>query len=152
MQSTVSEPDQELQSLPHVTQPLGGARLRNLSPANLVLSGSQSTPVIRASAPAGYRVVGRAVAIENCDLWYGAGMTVKLNEQLRARLQRLVDAGQLSSIDEGVNLAVADLVRLAEDDMEWARPYIEAGRRDVAAGRVVDGEDVIAWLRGQAKS
>ena len=79
-------------------------------------------------------------------------MTVKLNEQLRVRLQRLVDAGQLSSIDEGVNLAVADLVRLAEDDMEWARPYIEAGRRDVAAGRVVDGVDVIAWLRGEAKS
>jgi predicted transcriptional regulator len=75
-------------------------------------------------------------------------MTLKLNEQLRARLHQLVDAGQISSIDEGVNLAVADLVRLAEDDMEWARPYVEAGRRDVAAGRVVDGEDVIAWLRG----
>ena len=79
-------------------------------------------------------------------------MPLKLNEQLRARLQRLVDAGQLSSIEEGVNLAVADLVCLAEDDMAWARPFVEAERRDVAAGRVVDGEDVIAWVRGKAKS
>ena len=123
-----------------------------LLPGVIVLPGSQATRAIGASAPASDRVVGRAEAIANFDLWYGASMTVKLNEQLRVRLQRLVDAGQLSSIDEGVNLAVADLVCLAEDDMEWARPYIEAGRRDVAAGRVVDGEDVIAWLRGEAKS
>ena len=67
-------------------------------------------------------------------------------------MQRLVDAVRLSCIDAGVYLAVADLVRLAEDDMEWARSYVEAGRRDMAAGRSVHGEDVIAWLHGEAKS
>ena len=77
-------------------------------------------------------------------------MSINLEENLRARLQRLVDTGQLPSVDEAVNLAVIDMMSIADDTLEWARPYLDAGRRDIAEGRLIDGDDIVAWLHNEA--
>ena len=81
---------------------------------------------------------------------YGDVVTVKLNEQLKERLKRLVDGGEVPSIEEGINAAVADLVHMPEDDLAWAKPYIERARESVARADVVDGETIIAELKKRA--
>ena len=53
-------------------------------------------------------------------MWYRPVPTVKLNQALKECLKRLVDAGEIPSIEGGGNAAVADLVHMTEDDLAWA--------------------------------
>ena len=55
-------------------------------------------------------------------MWYRPVPTVKLNQALNERLKRLVDPGEIPSIEGGGNAAVADLVHMTEDDLAWVKP------------------------------
>jgi hypothetical protein len=55
-------------------------------------------------------------------MWYGSILTVKLNQALKECLKRLVDAGEIPSVEGGGNAAVADLVHMTEDGLAWVKP------------------------------
>lgn len=77
-------------------------------------------------------------------------MSNDLNQKQRAWLEGQVEAGNLPSVEDGVRVAVADLMNIAEDDLAWAKPYVDQARTSVARGEVVDGDSVIADLEKRA--
>lgn len=73
--------------------------------------------------------------------------TVQLTPAQEAWLEAQVAAGRLPSIDDAVRSAVADLMTIANDDLAWAKPYVDEARASVARGDVTNGELVLARLR-----
>lgn len=73
--------------------------------------------------------------------------TVKLTPAQQAWLEAQVAAGRLPSVDDAVRSAVADLMTISNDDLAWARPYVDEARASVARGDVSHGETVLARLR-----
>jgi len=73
--------------------------------------------------------------------------TVKLTPAQEAWLEAQVAEGRLPSIEDGVRSAVADLMTIANDDLAWAKPYVDEARASVARGDVATGETVLANLR-----
>ncbi len=77
-------------------------------------------------------------------------MTVTLTADQQAWLEAQVAAGAIPSVEEAVRAAIADFKSIADDDLAWAKPYIDAARTSVAAGNVSDGDSFIASLRERA--
>jgi Arc/MetJ-type ribon-helix-helix transcriptional regulator len=73
-------------------------------------------------------------------------MTVQLSPEQQRWLEAQVEAGHFASIEQAVALAVADLMAMADDDLEWAKPLIDAGLADVNHGQVIPGDEAIADL------
>jgi len=67
-------------------------------------------------------------------------MNVSLPREQLEWLEAEVAAGHFSSIDEALAVAVADLKALSEDDLAWAKPYVDQARASVARGDVISGE------------
>ena len=61
-------------------------------------------------------------------------------------LEAEVAAGRFASIDEALSVAVADLKALSEDDLAWAKPYVDEARASVARGDVISGEEFFRRL------
>jgi Arc/MetJ-type ribon-helix-helix transcriptional regulator len=61
-------------------------------------------------------------------------------------LEAQVEAGRFNSVDEALVVAVADLKAMRDDDLEWAKPYVDEARASVARGDVSSGEDFLARL------
>jgi antitoxin ParD1/3/4 len=61
-------------------------------------------------------------------------------------LEAEVAAGRFSSIDEALAVAVADLKALSEDDLAWAKPYVDEAREQVARGETISGDEFFKWL------
>jgi antitoxin ParD1/3/4 len=61
-------------------------------------------------------------------------------------LETQVEAGRFGSVDEALAVAVADLKSMRDDDLEWAKPYVEEARASVARGDVSSGDDFLARL------
>jgi Arc/MetJ-type ribon-helix-helix transcriptional regulator len=78
-------------------------------------------------------------------------MTVQLSPEQQRWLEAQVEAGHFASIEQAVALAVADLMAMADDDLEWARPLIEAGLADVERGQVIPGDEAIADLEAMLR-
>ena len=72
---------------------------------------------------------------------------VTLTPAQEAWLEAQVAAGHLPSIDDAVRSAVADLMTIANDDLAWAKPYVDEARASIARGDVTNGEVVLARLR-----
>lgn len=67
-------------------------------------------------------------------------MTITLTPQQVHWLEAEVQAGRLSSIEDGVRLAVAELMMgsIDEDDaLDWAKPLVDEARAEVDQGRKV---------------
>ena len=83
-------------------------------------------------------------------------MQISLKHDMEAYLKQQVAAGRFNSIDEAIDVLVrGDEVMQAEldaDDLSWAKPQIDEGLADLAAGRVVPAEDVHAELRHRYKT
>lgn len=77
-------------------------------------------------------------------------MSVTLKPEQRAWLERQVKDGNLPSVEDGVEQAVADMIAITEDDLGWAKGYVDAARADAEAGNVVPASDVITRLRSQS--
>ena len=56
-------------------------------------------------------------------------------------LEAQVAAGQFGSVDEALAVAVADLMAIQDDDLAWAKPYVDEARASVARGDVLSGDE-----------
>jgi antitoxin ParD1/3/4 len=68
-------------------------------------------------------------------------MNVSLPKEQFEWLEAEVAAGNFSSIDEALAVAVAELKALHEDDLAWAKPYVEEARDQVARGETLSGDE-----------
>ena len=73
-------------------------------------------------------------------------MTIHLTPAQQAWLEAQVAAGKLPSIEDGVRAALADFITLGDDDLAWAKSYVDEARLAVAQGRVIDGDAVLSQL------
>jgi Arc/MetJ-type ribon-helix-helix transcriptional regulator len=55
-------------------------------------------------------------------------MNISLPKEQLEWLEAEVAAGHFSSIDEALSLAVAELKSLHENDLAWAKPYVDEAR------------------------
>jgi antitoxin ParD1/3/4 len=79
-------------------------------------------------------------------------MNIRLPIEQQQWLEAEVAAGHFSSIDEALAVAVADLKALMEDDLAWAKPYVEQARASVARGDVISGEEFFKHLNAKIDS
>ena len=73
-------------------------------------------------------------------------MNIRLSADQQACLEAQVNAGNFRSVDEAVAMAVADLMAISDDDLSWAKPYVDQGRAAAARGEVISVDDAIADL------
>jgi antitoxin ParD1/3/4 len=73
-------------------------------------------------------------------------MNVTLPSDQLEWLEAQVAAGRFRSVDEALVVAVADLKAMRDDDLAWAKPYVEEARASVARGDVSSGEDFFKRL------
>jgi antitoxin ParD1/3/4 len=71
-------------------------------------------------------------------------MNIKLPNNQQKWLEEQVAAGRFGSVDDAVAVAVADLMGIDDDDLAWAKPYVDEARADVAKGQTVSLEDALA--------
>lgn len=74
-------------------------------------------------------------------------MNVSLPREQLEWLEAEVAAGHFASIDEALAVAVAELKALHEDDdLAWAKPYVEEARNQAARGETLSGDEFFKWL------
>jgi antitoxin ParD1/3/4 len=71
-------------------------------------------------------------------------MTITLPPGLQKWLEAQVAAGRFSSVDDAIAVAVADLMAIDEDNLAWAKPYVDEARAAAARGEVVPLDDALA--------
>lgn len=73
--------------------------------------------------------------------------TVTLTPAQEAWLEAQVAEGRLPSVEDAVRSAVADLMTVSNDELAWAKPYVDQARASVARGDISTGEAVLARLK-----
>ena len=71
-------------------------------------------------------------------------MNIRLPADQQRWLEEQVAAGRFGSIDDAVAFAVADLMGIGEDDLAWAKPYVDEARAAAARGEAVPLDDALA--------
>jgi len=79
-------------------------------------------------------------------------MNVSLPREQLEWLEAEVAAGHFSSIDEALAVAVAGLRSIVDDNLAWAKPYVDEARAEVARGETIPGDDYLGWLRNRTES
>jgi antitoxin ParD1/3/4 len=79
-------------------------------------------------------------------------MNISLPAEQEEWLEAEVAAGRFSSIDEALSVAVADLKALMEDDLAWAKPYVDEARASIDRGNVLSGEEFFKHLNAKIGS
>ena len=74
-------------------------------------------------------------------------MNISLPKEQLEWLEAEVAAGRFSSIDEALTIAVAELKALQDDNLAWAKPYVEEARAEVARGETIKGDEFLKWLQ-----
>jgi antitoxin ParD1/3/4 len=74
-------------------------------------------------------------------------MNISLPREQQELLEAEVAAGHFSSVDEAIAAAVSELKTLLEDDLAWAKPYVDEARASIARGDVISGDEYLQWLR-----
>lgn len=65
-------------------------------------------------------------------------MTITLTREQQEWLEAEVAAGRFASVEEAVQVAIADLMHAADtDDLSWAKPYLDEARAQFERGEVV---------------
>jgi antitoxin ParD1/3/4 len=72
-------------------------------------------------------------------------MTVQLSPEQQRWLEAQVAAGNFSSLEEAVAVAIADLMAAAEDDLDWAKPLVDEAIASVERGEGIPADE--AWER-----
>ena len=78
---------------------------------------------------------------------YHLAMSITLPKEQEEWLEQQVKDGLLPSIEDGVRHAVSDLMEIAKDDLSWAKPYVDAARKEVGEGKIKTADEVISSLR-----
>jgi antitoxin ParD1/3/4 len=73
-------------------------------------------------------------------------MNIKLPPDQQKWLEAQVAAGHFDTIDEALTVAVADLMSIHDDDLAWAKPYVERARASLARGDTISGEEFFRRL------
>ena len=76
-------------------------------------------------------------------------MTIHLKPDLEAILKAQVEIGNYASIEEALEAAVRSLIRAnidPNDDLSWAKPYLDEADAEIAAGRTLSHDEVWADL------
>jgi Arc/MetJ-type ribon-helix-helix transcriptional regulator len=73
-----------------------------------------------------------------------AKMNIKLPGNQQKWLEEQVSAGRFGSIEDAVAIAVADLMGASNDDLSWAKPYVDDARAEVARGEAVSLDEAVA--------
>lgn len=79
-------------------------------------------------------------------------MNIRLKPDAEEWLKAQVAEGRFSSIEDAVEMLVADdraQAKLNEADLSWAKPYIDEGLAALEAGDVIPAEQVYAELRAK---
>ena len=76
-------------------------------------------------------------------------MTITLTPRQQAWLESQVEAGVVPSVEDAVRAAVADYMAIAEDDLAWAAPYVEAAREAMTDGKAIEGRAFLDRLRNR---
>jgi len=80
-------------------------------------------------------------------------MNIRLKPDTEEWLKVQVAEGRFGSVEEAVEAYVSDGrasdEQLDSMDLSWAKPYIDEGLADAAAGRVYPAEEVFAELRAK---
>ncbi len=71
---------------------------------------------------------------------------INLTADQKKLLESQVAAGNFSSVEEAVSIAVSDMRMAADADLSWMKPYVEEARREAEAGNVISGEEFLADL------
>jgi len=79
-------------------------------------------------------------------------MTITLTPKQQKWLEAEVAAGRFASVEEAVQLAVAELMRPIETtDLSWAKSYIDEARASLARGEGVTLEEFNAHVDAKLK-
>jgi Arc/MetJ-type ribon-helix-helix transcriptional regulator len=79
-------------------------------------------------------------------------MTITLTPKQQAWLEAEVAAGHFASVEEAVQLAVAELMRpIDTGDLSWAKPYVDAGRAQIERGETMSLEEFNAHVDEKLK-
>jgi Arc/MetJ-type ribon-helix-helix transcriptional regulator len=73
-------------------------------------------------------------------------MAVQLSLEQQRWLEAQVADGHFVSLEEAVVVAISDLMAVSEDELDWARPLVEAGLAELDRGEVVPGDKALASL------
>ena len=79
-------------------------------------------------------------------------MKINLPAEQQKWLEAQVAAGSFASIDEALAVAVADLMAIQNDDLAWAKPYVDRARASVERGDVMTGEEFFDRLRAKVET
>jgi antitoxin ParD1/3/4 len=79
-------------------------------------------------------------------------MNVTLPIEQQKWLEAEVAAGRFGSIDEALAVAVADLMAIQDDDLAWAKPYVDQARASIARGAVMSGAEFFKRLEAKLES
>jgi len=85
------------------------------------------------------------------DGGYIDAMNISLPKEQQEWLEAEVAAGHFSSVDEALMIAVAELKALQEDDLAWAKPYVDEARAEIARGETIPGDEFLKWLRERTR-
>jgi antitoxin ParD1/3/4 len=76
-------------------------------------------------------------------------MNIRLPPDQQAWLEEQVAAGHFGSVDDAVAVAVSDLMAIGDDDLTWAKSYVDEGRAAAARGEVVSLDDAVGDIDAQ---
>ncbi|MGB9370262.1 MAG: hypothetical protein WCE79_30060 [Xanthobacteraceae bacterium] len=79
-------------------------------------------------------------------------MTITLTPKQQAWLEAEVAAGHFSSVEEAVQVAVAEFMRPIDKDLSWAKPYIDEARASLARGEFVTLDEFNAHVDEKLKT
>jgi antitoxin ParD1/3/4 len=74
-------------------------------------------------------------------------MNIQLPPDQQKWLEEQVEAGHFASLEEAVAGAI-DNLRLSqmEDDLSWAKPYVDEALKQVERGEVISGEEFLKTI------
>jgi antitoxin ParD1/3/4 len=78
-------------------------------------------------------------------------MRVTLPSEQQQWLEAEVAAGRFASVDEALAVAVGDLMAIQNDDLAWAKPYVDRTRESVARGEIMSGQEFFRRLTARVQ-
>jgi antitoxin ParD1/3/4 len=73
-------------------------------------------------------------------------MTIQLSLEQQQWLQAQVAAGLFSSVEQAVAVAIAELMTMSEDDLDWAKPLVDEAAAELDRGEGVPADEAFARI------
>ncbi|GEP60719.1 hypothetical protein [Reyranella soli] len=73
-------------------------------------------------------------------------MAIQLSPEQQRWLEAQVAAGHFASLEQAVAVAVADLMAMAPDDLDWAKPLVDEAAAELDRGEGLPHDEAIARI------